>query len=692
MIKNYDGRDSFYQWDLDRKVIVSDPTVTEIHFCNKTGDCSLIVEVEEMEIEAHGATATVRVANVPNILLQTSWPIKAYAYCGDCYTKDCATFKVIARSKPDDYVYTETEVKSWEDLARRADEALSMVEEVPAALDGKVDKSSLVTVPKANAVPQYNNYGILQGYTAKVDNDLVNLGLLNTRLSELKVAEDLEKRVQNLEDLVNPQYYAPETYTEVLNEVPLNVCTYAELESIGGNSQKEEISNNLCICDGEYNLNGVSSLMLELTNLEPDTEYYINFIGNFRVFYFDGFDGNDNWENQYQTEKSFIFYSYSDTSKTIYLRSVYEQNGDGEEYMEGIITGIMLCKNSDTDKTYKPRLNKQYLGATKAQELISYGEKTSNNLYSGEQSIICDGVYDKGISLGCLPEGDYYVSIDTSELSNFFTLELRDSNWNNWAEIRYTYTDTILHINDSTSENLLIIGSVGYDSPEPDSSMYLNGIIKNIMLCDNNDTDKTYKPYEKYGKELDKIEIPVEAQNQKGYGLAVDTVNSNRIEFRDDGRIYFVRAFDELDLGNLSWSMSSSYKGTFTCTYGLSKYGIKKYTSSQIPLALCSKYEITTGSNITSRKVDKAISYYNGGNQVIYVRDTSITDLATFKEVINGEKLIFALEKPEEIDITDYFNHDNYLKVLGAKKIEIVTDKDVAVPVSITYLLKGGSV
>jgi hypothetical protein len=96
-----DGRENFYQWDLNRKIKVNDNTVTEVHFCNKTDDCSLVTEVYELDGN--------RVADVPNILLQTSWNVKVYAYCKD-YTKIEKVFKVNARTKPTDYVYTETEL------------------------------------------------------------------------------------------------------------------------------------------------------------------------------------------------------------------------------------------------------------------------------------------------------------------------------------------------------------------------------------------------------------------------------------------------------------------------------------------------------------------------------------------------------------------------------------------------------
>ena len=109
MIKIFDNRDSFYQWDLNQKLIIEDSSITEVHFCNKTDNCSLVCEVYEEE--------GLRLVNVPNILLQNSWDIRVYAYCNNCYTKQAARFKVVPRSKPADYIYTETEIKTWESLA-----------------------------------------------------------------------------------------------------------------------------------------------------------------------------------------------------------------------------------------------------------------------------------------------------------------------------------------------------------------------------------------------------------------------------------------------------------------------------------------------------------------------------------------------------------------------------------------------
>lgn len=107
MFKIYDGRNQFYQWDIDRKLIVEDATIDQVHFCNRTDDCSLVCET----YTENG----LNLVNVPNILLQTDWRINVYAYDRN-YTKFSEQFDVVRRSKPESYVYTETEVLNYNTL------------------------------------------------------------------------------------------------------------------------------------------------------------------------------------------------------------------------------------------------------------------------------------------------------------------------------------------------------------------------------------------------------------------------------------------------------------------------------------------------------------------------------------------------------------------------------------------------
>ena len=105
-----DGRKQFYQWDSNRRLIVADSAINEVHFSNRTDDSSLVCET----FVENGIT----LVNVPNILLQDSWRIHVYAFDKE-YTKHEDSYEVIARAKPADYAYTETEVLNWNTISEK---------------------------------------------------------------------------------------------------------------------------------------------------------------------------------------------------------------------------------------------------------------------------------------------------------------------------------------------------------------------------------------------------------------------------------------------------------------------------------------------------------------------------------------------------------------------------------------------
>ena len=113
MFKIYDGRESFYQWDVNQKLIVESTDINEVHFCNRTDECALVCKVYDLGGK--------RVVDVPNVLFQTDWNIKVFGYNTD-HTEFAQTFKVNSRSKPEDYVYTEEELRTWEELEQRIDQ------------------------------------------------------------------------------------------------------------------------------------------------------------------------------------------------------------------------------------------------------------------------------------------------------------------------------------------------------------------------------------------------------------------------------------------------------------------------------------------------------------------------------------------------------------------------------------------
>lgn len=113
MFKILDGRDELFQWDINRQIIVSDASIDAVHFSNRTDNSALVVEVKDKN--------GLRVADIPNILLQESWDINVYGYCNGYYTKQAARIKVNPRTKPESYVYTETEVLNYNTVMEKID-------------------------------------------------------------------------------------------------------------------------------------------------------------------------------------------------------------------------------------------------------------------------------------------------------------------------------------------------------------------------------------------------------------------------------------------------------------------------------------------------------------------------------------------------------------------------------------------
>lgn len=109
---NRDG--PFYQWDTGRKLIVNDDECAQVHFGNENMECALACQIYVQD--------GIRMVNVPNILLQEAKPIKVYLDLIDNdgrLTAYSEVLPVVKRKKPEEYIYTETEVLSYSYLDKR---------------------------------------------------------------------------------------------------------------------------------------------------------------------------------------------------------------------------------------------------------------------------------------------------------------------------------------------------------------------------------------------------------------------------------------------------------------------------------------------------------------------------------------------------------------------------------------------
>lgn len=100
------GIDGLTQWDVGRQIKV-DKDVDMVHFSNRPYGYSKNVKVTD------------GVADVPDMFLTSCAPLRVWAYVGDFekgYTKIEKIYEIKPKNRPEDYIYTPEEVKTWEKL------------------------------------------------------------------------------------------------------------------------------------------------------------------------------------------------------------------------------------------------------------------------------------------------------------------------------------------------------------------------------------------------------------------------------------------------------------------------------------------------------------------------------------------------------------------------------------------------
>lgn len=120
-----DGRSYAYQWDSNIYVILPKAKIgEEIHFAHRKDKKALVMTAIEID--------SVIVAEVPNLLLQRAGFIQVYHFISDKKgnrTINRDELKVLEREKPDDYLYEESEIWSWEYLDKRITELEKTISE-----------------------------------------------------------------------------------------------------------------------------------------------------------------------------------------------------------------------------------------------------------------------------------------------------------------------------------------------------------------------------------------------------------------------------------------------------------------------------------------------------------------------------------------------------------------------------------
>lgn len=202
------GRKALWQWDLNQQLTVAG-SCTEVHYLDKGAPFTLTVAVKDGK------------ADIPNVLLQRPGRLVVYAYIVDAqdhHTKTCETFGISARPKPDDYVYTETEVKTWNDLQSQigdlADLETEAKDNLVAAVNelaecqadyGQNDSTAKDYIKNRTHWCEHNTIIEETAFTIESGNDTCELGEFEATL--------------NLDDMLDVVYDGV-AYTVPVNKVP----------------------------------------------------------------------------------------------------------------------------------------------------------------------------------------------------------------------------------------------------------------------------------------------------------------------------------------------------------------------------------------------------------------------------------------------------------------------------------------
>ena len=250
MFKIQDGRKSFTQWDLNRKIIVEDDSITQVHFTNLLNKNALVSEVKN------------HLADVPNVLLQDYGTILIYGYDGN-YTKYVEAFRVVRREKPEDYIYTETEVLNYNNLLERMNNIEGSIQQV-------VTDYLRENPPKVD----------LDGYATKeyVDNAIAAISAVD--LSDYFTKEEANAKFATKEEIPSTSGLATEEFVNrkvsgLASESFVNDAVAAiPKPDLSGYALKSEIPSTAGLATEQYVNEAVSNVSVDLTGYA--TETYVN--------------------------------------------------------------------------------------------------------------------------------------------------------------------------------------------------------------------------------------------------------------------------------------------------------------------------------------------------------------------------------------------------------------------------------
>lgn len=188
MIKLEGDKLALYQWDLNQRVIlVNIDAGIEVHFSSiyDTKECCLIAPSYKEDGVVY--------ADVPNKLLQESGILSVWLFVQEenkAWTEHKTEILVIARNRPPNYVYTETEIMDYKVIAREATKRL--------------DETEGFAQTAENAAKAAEEAASEAEESAKEANDFANNALEISNSANNTANEAKEIAAKTAEEYVNP--------------------------------------------------------------------------------------------------------------------------------------------------------------------------------------------------------------------------------------------------------------------------------------------------------------------------------------------------------------------------------------------------------------------------------------------------------------------------------------------------------
>ena len=209
MLRNSRNNLTFYQWDVNQRLICTDtPDGIEVHFI-MNNRCLVMLTYLENKI---------CYVDIPNIVFQSFGTVEVYLYPTDGaegHSEQRSVLKILPRAKPEDYVYEETPVVSYRILAEQMAHSIHEgKEEILAAIDQAVFDKQLLTSILAGTCEHLTGDAI----TAVADYIFYN----NTTLRSvdlpncIRVGNQAFSGCENLESLKLPMLFS--TDSQVFSE------------------------------------------------------------------------------------------------------------------------------------------------------------------------------------------------------------------------------------------------------------------------------------------------------------------------------------------------------------------------------------------------------------------------------------------------------------------------------------------